>query len=543
LWGEQRLFFFLKGTKMSDNILNSFVSLFTGSSVAHGCHEYAQSKTGEKEKGKSFTVRNCPGVTDYENHINGRKGLGIVPINKNQVRFVVADIDIYPYQQYFMNVLKAIEKYNLPLVAFKSKSGGLHFYLFFREWTTASIAKEILYFYIQLLGIDKIYNSVKKTGIEYFPKQTSVNDNDVGNWINLPYYNSKKTPTPMIEYDKYIDIEEALFKINNNKIATYQDYQYMIEGLSFADAPPCLQTIYYLDSFEPRNTSLFSFAVYFSKKYGEEYNRYLLKLNEKLTEPLASDEIEQTICKSIDKKSYSYKCKESPCINYCNKTVCENRAFGITEGGLVSQLSFGGMKQIKTDPPYYEWEINNNVISFHNEEGFINQLNFRKICVQKLYIMPYRLKDDQWTKIINKALQNIEVVNYEQDEISDGKTLEGYFTEFIMDRQQALTKEDLLFNKVFYCDKKKGYLFFANDFSEFVYNTKRFTAFAKNEVNIRLKSFGVTDDVIRLQDKTKRLKFVPLSFFEAKGYVKKSLSVMDFDIAVDNYGIVDSEEF
>jgi hypothetical protein len=107
---------------------------------------------------------------DYLDHLNGKKSIGIQPCDEdNMARFGAIDIDDkqhsyenFPYKKY----LDIIKELKLPLIPVKSKSGGLHLYLFLKTPARALFVRnflETLLFSLHLPAQTEIY-----------PKQTEL---------------------------------------------------------------------------------------------------------------------------------------------------------------------------------------------------------------------------------------------------------------------------------------------------------------------------------------------------------------------------------
>ena len=80
------------------NLAEELLEAFSGFSTAHGQTEVSQERTAGKQKAKSFIVRNPLTLELIEGHINGKKGVGAIPINEeNKCKFGALDIDQYPY--------------------------------------------------------------------------------------------------------------------------------------------------------------------------------------------------------------------------------------------------------------------------------------------------------------------------------------------------------------------------------------------------------------------------------------------------------------
>ena len=153
---------------------------------------------------------------------------------------------------------------DLPLVPCRSKSGGIHCFAFVKEAVPAALMKEKLGMFAALLGFGKS---------EIFPKQTEIlaERGDIGQWINIPYFNYKETDR--YAYDKKarkLSIEE-FFKVIDKVWFSAADFNAFTVTLmsEITDGPPCLQTLI-TKGFSPgtRNDGLFNLAVYLKKVDG-----------------------------------------------------------------------------------------------------------------------------------------------------------------------------------------------------------------------------------------------------------------------------------
>ena len=75
---------------------NKFSSLFSGLERAHGTYEIKDSRADGKLTGKAITVRENVTIQKWKDHLDGVKGLGIIPINdESKVKFGAIDVDDY----------------------------------------------------------------------------------------------------------------------------------------------------------------------------------------------------------------------------------------------------------------------------------------------------------------------------------------------------------------------------------------------------------------------------------------------------------------
>ena len=88
-------------------------------------------------------------------------------------------------------LIKQLSENNVPCIVCRSKSGGAHVFFFFKEWMSAGEFRDKAAEIAALLGHGKC---------EIFPKQEQVlvERGDVGNFINLPYFDAEQTMRPAI---------------------------------------------------------------------------------------------------------------------------------------------------------------------------------------------------------------------------------------------------------------------------------------------------------------------------------------------------------
>jgi len=507
---------------ISELQLNNFKDLFMGNIHNYGLHKYSFSEDGKKEKGTNNTITNkLVTMVQYQKHLTGKMGLGIIPINEeSKCKFAVIDIDVY--DKNFKPYLDAIDRNNFPLIPFYSKSGGLHIYVFFKTLTKAKDAVDRLQKISRILGITLFVKQYKNEALEIFPKQIKLNAGQIGNWINLPYYDAEDTKQGLIRNGSVLNFSEALTIIQMN-LTTIEELDILLEDLSFNDAPPCLQTLYLLsmlDENNGRNNYLFSFGVYLKKKDENYFEQAVMNINRTLKTPLETQEVEGTVLSSLRKKDYTYKCTVSPCLDFCDKKICQIRKYGIgKEGGYFSNLIFGNMTQYEAAAPYYEWEVKTQedekfkILRFKNEDEIIKQDTFLKLCFRTLHFLPFKMKQVEWFKLVNQNLipENLKILTInEQDDTSPLVRFKHLFYDFLTTRAPANTKGQILAKRVYFDVEKEKYYFRTKDLIEFLYDYKSFKLFTSGEIHGMLRDIGVTNKIIRA-DGGQQIRVVELS--------------------------------
>jgi hypothetical protein len=462
--------------------LDEYMKAFTGNKDAYGVHVPAKAADEKgKKSGESFTKKENVREEHYLSHLKGENSLGIVPINAdNKVTFSVLDVDVYKTNH--THIIKAIYDNAFPILPFRSKSGGLHLYIFYRTPVSAKDSVAVLHNFRSALGLPK--------NTETFPKQTILKPDQIGNWINLPYFNCYETERYLYdENGEPVPFEMALLKIKDSK-TTIEECTDFMDTLPLYDAPPCLQALYITGCTNSRNMYLFSLAKYYKTKHGDDFEMAVLEANARLDKPLDVEEVVKTVISAHKKKEYGYKCKEEPICSICEKAKCKKREYGVGSGA-VSDLSYEELRQYDTDPPYYEWIVNGKSLKFYTEMDIINQATFRSLSFRILHVLPNRLKDETWTRIVNQALTNVVIKSVDAgDDISPGAQLREYIVEYLTRRAPAINPSMILMDHVFKDDELKAYVFKGKNLVNFLVQQKRFYAFGQTEIQARIALMG-----------------------------------------------------
>jgi hypothetical protein len=485
---------------ISELHVQEFMDIFSGSKHSYGELIYGEQKEkGQKREGRYRHVTDkLITIENYRDHLNGGNGLGVIPVNENGTcKFAVIDVDIYDDE--LTMYVEAIERGGFPFVPFKSKSGGLHIYLFFKEETLAAKATELMRRYSFILAIDTLVKQRKNGTVEVFPKQTilSPDKKERGSFINLPYYNTDSTVQYAIRANAPLTFNDAIMYVKDKR-TTLTEATTFLESLVFNDAPPCLQMIHILDPFERmsgRNNYLFSLGVYLKKKDEDFFEQTLQEVNANLRSPLKPEEVDDTILSSLRKKDYTYRCKDTPCVDFCHKKECRNREFGIGKNeGYFSSVECGQLFQYRTSQPYYEWEVRLQgqeefkKLRFKTEDEIIKQDAFLRLCMRELYELPSKLKQIEWFNKVNAALKEIKCVSVEvDDDTSPLVILRSLIYEFLTTRAMAETKEQLLANRVYFDQPSVSYWFRTKDLVNFLFVTKQFKFYGPQEIHGVLK--------------------------------------------------------
>lgn len=490
-----------KSQKSSSLHIQEFMDYFSGSQYHYGEAVY----TDEYKDGKRVAIcktiaQKLLTIEEYKAHLKGEKGLGIIPINQdNKCKFGVIDVDIYgvDYNMY----IDAIEKKGFPLIPFRSKSGGLHLYLFLKDFEPAKDVVQVLKQMAFLLSIESLVKKQKNEMVEIFPKQTKLAIGQSGNWINLPYFNNEESTQKLIYNKKDLSLSDALVMIKKRR-TTIEAVNTFMNDLEYRDAPPCLQLVNILnftDANSGRNNYLFSFGVYLKKKDESFFEQQLMEINNSMLEPLSQKEVTDTIIKSLLKKDYIYKCNTSPCQDFCNKKVCMTRDFGIGKSeGYFSTIECGQLVQYKTETPYYEWQIKSQsskefkVIRFRSEDEIIKQDVFLRLCMRELLELPSKLKQTEWFKHVNQHLKEAKIIEVDkEDDTSSSVMLRGHIIDFLTGRFMADTKDQIINKRVYYNKETEEYWFRVKDMTDYLFTQKQLRDIHPHELHGVLRELGL----------------------------------------------------
>ena len=491
-----------------------FLLLFKGKSNSYAKNFLPKEKpeAGVKTKTKIIQVRENVGTDLMLSHLNGEFGVGICPVNtEGKCSFGVIDIDVYKGK--IRKMLDIIREYQLPLLPFRSKSGGLHCYLFLSRGVSARTIRDTLSLIIKVFSLDKMYGEQM---VEIFPKQDKITAESMGSSITLPYFNAEEPYTYLLDLDgNEVPFEEALKQIQK-RFATIETVREALENLPYNDAPPCLQRILLsgLVGGEDtgRNNFLFSFALYASKKYGlEGFASYVRELNNSFECPIEESAVESTIA-SIKSKEYSYRCKDIPCNGFCDKSLCKKREFGLgREKGHFSDIEYGQLLRYKTAEPYYVWQLKlqgsggdfKNIV-FRDEGELLDQKNFAKVCVRFLNFAPRQVQTNDWFGTLNKYLASVKDVEVRaESDTSALSMIRQMFVRYLSNKQARRDspyqiRANLCVRQTYSDESGKPvakFFFTHTGFAEYLRNNK--VNFDQSMLRETLKSFGAVEDTLK----------------------------------------------
>ena len=426
---------------MSDTV-SEFMSLFKGLDRAYGLFEIIDERESDGKKlGKVKSVHGPVTSVLWELHLAGRQGLGIVPIQDDGTTYFGAiDIDVYSDLDH-RAVLSKIDQANLPLIATRSKSGGLHVWIFLAEPIPAKTVRSKLQEAAALLGFGSS---------EIFPKQTELlgSRGDIGNWINMPYFGDQRwavtlqservDPASFIASAKLKRVGLEALVATVSKVGVLRTYD-------FRDGPPCLQHLAAKGiPTGQRNKGLYNLGVYAKKAFPEDWQRRIEQYNSHyLRPPLSAGEVAELI-RSVGRKDYQYTCRDSPCANHCNVSVCRTRKFGVGKNsGLPTIL---GLTKFNSVPPIWFADIDGGGRLELQTEDLQSQSRFQLACMEHLNSMPAALSQTGCQLIIQQLIDTVVVVAPPYEASPKGQFLE-HLERYCSQRAQAVSLDEIRLGK------------------------------------------------------------------------------------------------
>ena len=146
------------------SLTQNILAAFEGSKVAHGTTTVGRIGRNGKADADSRIVRESLTLQKIQDHLDGSRGVGAIPINQeNKCRWGALDVDVYDLDH--QTLQQKIQKLKLPLVHCRSKSGGAHLFLFLTHYEQAAIVRE----YLEEMAV-----ALGHSGCEIFPKQDKI---------------------------------------------------------------------------------------------------------------------------------------------------------------------------------------------------------------------------------------------------------------------------------------------------------------------------------------------------------------------------------
>jgi hypothetical protein len=410
--------------------VEKFRKLFVGGSQAHG-----EWHPGNAHGEQAVTRHTEASPGDYSKHLEGKIGLGLVPVHTNGTcRFAAIDIDVDTIDH--AELYRAVTARKIPVTVCRSKSGGAHLYCFFEEpGLKASTVRRLLGDWARVLGYPTA---------EIFPKQDKVSEKNIGSWINLPYFGGDETTRYAVGAHGALGLEEFLSRV---RYYNPDDKVDAAPSASLATMPPCLRCLTETGLGEgQRNQGLFNFAVFYRKSDPANWEQRVRDHNKNFVSPPLSDREVQGVFNSVGRTKYQYTCGQAPVSQYCDEVACKKVKFGVghkpwQEDGSFEDITVSNCRRLNSNPPLYIVDVNGLELELAWEDLFVYQ-KFRGLVGKKLNIVAPLLKQPQWEMQVKILLDERQEIMAPEDASLEG-LVKSKFHEFLSLRERADSKDDL----------------------------------------------------------------------------------------------------
>ena len=413
-----------------------YIQIFDGYRGAYGVADWTNVKIDPVSGKKKPDYRwNFEPFTDqiFIDHLSGAKSVGIQPTNENsEVKFGLIDIDPNNYVNYDKKFfIDKIQEFKLPLIPIESKSGGLHLFIFMKEFVSATLLVSFLRNLLPLFNL--------KPDCEIFPKQTQLTkDTETGElrpgqFINLPYY--KKTERQALNLDGTPFTFEQFIPLVESNLVDPDQLNAITDGIDkkifegadedFKDGPPCLATLSTImkdPQFDGKDRFMYNYHVFVKMKYEDGWKQKVKNAPVKyFAEQDANawdDKLLNAKVRSWARSLKGYTCTQSPISDHCKKGICVKKKFGVLAGSKGTYPVLTNLKKIELDPePEYEFDviksdgIGTATVHCRSVEHVTDQRKRRNAIAKAAGFPPPIIKGDEDQTILDALWKTQKIVN------------------------------------------------------------------------------------------------------------------------------------
>ena len=494
--------------------IKKFMQAFRGSDLGYGTYISSESNGNGKVDGKALTARGKPTKEQWEDHLNGKEpGLGIIPIDENNnCYWGCIDIDEYPLNH--KEISQKIKK--LPLIMFRSKSGGAHLILFSQKPVKAKTMRKTL---------TNIASNLGFSSSEIFPKQDYIllDRGDLGNFLNLPFHNAENSTRYAFKENGAAATLQEFLDLYDSKVIKNGDITNIkidIQNELIPNGPPCLQLLC-SQGFPKggRNEGLFSLGVYARKAFPDTWRNKVEEYNRKyMNPPLDYKEI-TTVMQSLNKKDYGYKCSMPPIKQFCNHNLCRTRKYGIGPGNTPR---FTDLNKLMTEPPLWRINVDGQRIQCTTYELLhVNEIKIK--CADQIDVR-FKMTQGIWEGILDELWDNL---SFEEAPPEAGTTgvfmdlLEDFCTSFGL----AVTKDEIRLGKPY---TENGKTFFRLKDLERFFKHNEFKTLTRPAIVALLNDIGAFHTKLRTTNK-KEVRVYRIEAFDKESDIPERKSVKKKD--------------
>lgn len=460
-----------------NDLAKRFFLLFVSNTRSSGRYDARRDRAWQEEE----PLR----LEHINDHLAGKMGCGGIPIHDDDTCYWAAiDIDNHDDDSGADIDIKAIDdsiaSHKLPLIAVRSKSGGVHAYLFLTKAHPAARVQAVMKKWAGMLG---------HPDSEVFPKQkklvkTGDGEKQFGNWINFPYFNAKETNRYAVHHGKKLSLADFI-ELAEKKKATEKE----LHGEAFVehpDAPPCVQRMLVNGVAQGhRNEAIYNITVYLKKAFPERAEELARTANSTVFfKPLAKAELTRTINSAL-RKDCHYRCNEEPSKTLCDRETCTQRKFGITPDDAArieafeSLPEFSDLVKYMTEPVRWEIKIDGIRVTNIMTPQLLDWRELRMMCADRLTKIVPLIHPREWERLLIPLMSSARIVEV-PDEASVNGVIRDKLREFaakadLMNRGEDTKDREAMLRGLPVVQKYQGercIVFRPNDFVNYLKRTK-----------------------------------------------------------------------
>ena len=257
-------------------------------------------------------------------------------------------------------------------------------------------------------------------------------------------------------------------------------------------------------------------AVYYKKKFPDNFEDMVQKANAYHFEPMLGTKEVENIIKSANKKDFFYKCNDSPCVQLCNKSECYKRRYGIGNSGAANYVVFDNLtKHVALDSVRWYVDIQGTRIQVTTEELFNQRLLQRKIADSTTKrFQP--MKEEKWGEILDQLFKTCETIDDPEDASKQGQ-FKRLVIKWLNSKTLGDKKTDLIGFHNSYVDSESKRVFFRSpDLFNYLRNAK--FQYLEQDIYHWLKDhLNGENKTVRIdKDQTAACWSIPSSYLNAK---------------------------
>jgi hypothetical protein len=487
------------------SLAERFFNIYGGLDRARGKSKVTAkvSKNGKRDSSNQ-TLREPYDVRCWDHHLNGEEGLGVIPITDNATcNWGAIDVDVYPLD--LVELEAKVNGLELPFVVLRTKSGGAHLTAYFKEFQSCAEVRAKMAEASFALGLGER---------EFYPKQVKLaNSSDIGNWLNMPYFQGALTERYAIIAGKPATPEQFLNYVESIRLDDIISFEVPETMSEFSDGPPCLQAITSSKAGEgERNTVLFNIGVYCRAKFESSWEDKLSEFNHQFVSPPLNHREVTAIVKSLEKKNYAYTCNNVPLCNNCNRETCKGRDYGIHAFQHIDVgIALDSITKMNSEPPMWILSIE-GVRTEVETEDILSQERFKIVCVNTINKIPGKMKAEEWDKFMRIKLSSIEIIDVPKEtRLSDRIT--DHLTRYFATTPPARSPTDINIGR--WVEEPDGYYTRGSDFMDYL--RRQNIEFDARKVWVLMMDLGVKPIYYRKNE----CWIVPKEVYDPNGKEKK----------------------